>query len=125
MTPQPLDGQLRILRRVRPGELSHDQNAVPQLASTVFRQGGPDGDVSVYLASETTPEFITRNHPGYLVIELTIAQVRSQGLDVQREEIPGDPGHCNITGRKTRGISRTLADICRWSPGFGPPPPAP
>ena len=88
MTPQPLDGQLRILRRVRPDELSHDQNAAPQLSSTVFRQGGPDGDVSVYLASETTPEFITRNHPGYLVVELTIARVRSQGLDVQLESQP-------------------------------------
>ena len=75
---------------------------------------------SVYLTSETTAEVITRNHPGTLLVELTIAEVRAQGLDVQRENIPGDPGHCNIIGRKTRSLAKTFAEICRWTLGFGP-----
>ena len=118
---QPLDGLLTIMRRVRPREVTQDADGNPKPISSAFRQGGPEGNTSVYLASETTAEFITRDHPGTFVVELTIAEVRNQGLDVEREEIPGNPGHCNITGRKTRGITRALAEICHWIPGFAPP----
>ena len=117
---QPLADGLTIVRRVRPADVTHDSDGNPRPISSVFRQGGPHGDVSVYLTSETTAEVITRDHPGTLLVELTIAEVRTQGLDVQREEIPGDPGHCNITGRKTRSIAKTYAETCRWTPGFAP-----
>ena len=95
---QPLADDLTIMRRVRPADVTHDSDGNPRPISSVFRQGGPHGDVSVYLTSETTAEVITRDHPGTLLVELTIAEVRTQGLDVQREEIPGDPGHCNPPG---------------------------
>ena len=109
------------MRRVRPADVTQDADGNHRPISSVFRQGGPQGDVSVYLTNETTAEVITRNHPGTLLVELTIAEIRAQGLDVQRENIPGDPGHCNIIGRKTRSIAKTFAEICRWPPGFGPP----
>ena len=80
----------------------------------------PTADVSVYLASETTPEFITRLYPGTLTAQLTVAQVRHQGLDVLRDPIPGDPGHCNIVGRKTRAITRNPAELSVWTDGFAP-----
>ena len=116
----PLQNGLVILRRVRNTEITRDSQDRPKPISSVFRQGGLDGEVSVYLASETTAAFITREYPGTFVAELTIAEIRTQGLDVTRDPIPGDPGHCNITGRKTRAISRTLAALSRWSDGFSP-----
>ena len=33
---------------------------------------------------------------------------------MEREPIEGDPGHCNITGRKTRSKSRAIARSSRW-----------
>ena len=101
--------------------MTQDADGNPKPISSAFRQGGPDGNVSVYLASEATAEFIIRDHPGTFVAELTVAEVRNQSLDVEREDLPGDPGHCNITGRKTRAITRALAGVCRWTPGFAPP----
>ena len=116
----PLADELVVLRRVVAADITTDPDGAHRPVSSAFRQGGPDGDVSVYLASETTPEFITRHYPGTLVSQLTIAQVRSQGLDVVRDPIPGDPGHCNIVGRKTRAVTRNLAEVSVWTTGFAP-----
>ena len=116
----PLADELVVLRRVVAADITTDPEGAPRPISSAFRQGGPDGDVSVYLASETTPEFITRYYPGTLVAQLTIVQVRSQGLDVVRDPIPGDPGHCNVVGRKTRAVTRNLAEVSVWTAGFAP-----
>ena len=116
----PLADELVVFRRVVAADITTDPDGAPRPISSAFRQGGPDGDVSVYLASETTPEFITRYYPGTLVAQLTIAQVRSQGLDVVRDPTPGDPGHCNIVGRKTRAVTRNLAEVSAWTAGFAP-----
>ena len=66
MTTEPeegrLDDGLTVLRRVRDYEvLEEDGNLRP--FSQAFIKGGPDGNVSVYLASETTPERMTRDYP--------------------------------------------------------------
>ena len=116
----PLADELVVLRRVVAADITTDPDGVPRPVSSAFRQGGPNGDVSVYLASETTPEFITRYYPEILVAQLTIAQVRSQGLDVVWDPIPRDPGHCNIVGRKTRAVTRNLAEVSVWTAGFAP-----
>ena len=99
-----LDDGLTVLRRVRDYEVLQEEN----------------GNVSVYLASETTPERITRDYAGTYVTEVEIGAIRSQGLDVERESIEGDPGHCNITGRKTRSKSRSIARSSRWAKGYEP-----
>ena len=116
----PLADELVVLRRVVASDITKDPEGAPRPISSAFRQGGPDGDVSVYLANETTPEFITRYYPGTLIAQLTIVQVRSQGLDVVRDPIPGDPGHCNVVGRKTRAVTRNLAEVSVWTAGFAP-----
>jgi hypothetical protein len=74
----------------------------------------------VYLASETTPERIIRDYPGTYIAEVDISAIRGQGLDVEREPTLGDPGHCNIIGRKTRSRTRAIARNSRWATGFGP-----
>ena len=116
----PLADDLVVLRRVPATDITKDSHSAPRPVSSAFRQGGPDGDVSVYLASETTPEFITRLYPGTLTAQLTVPQVRHQGLNVLRDPIPGDPGHCNIVRRKTRAITRNPAELSVWTDGFAP-----
>ena len=66
MTTEPQEGRLddglTVLRRVGDYEvLEEDGNLRP--SSQVVIQGGPDGNVSVCLASETTPERMTRDYP--------------------------------------------------------------
>ena len=114
------DSQI-IMRRVRDYEIITDSNdGPPRPASNAFIQDGPDGDVSVYLGAETTPARITREYPGTYVAEVEIGHIRAQGLDVERAPISGDPGHCNITGRKSRGKARAIARNSRWAEGYGP-----
>lgn len=124
MTTEPqqgrLDDGLTVLRRVRDYEVLQEEDGIRRPSSQAFIQGGPDGNVSVYLASETTPERITRGYAGTYVAEVEIGVIRSQGLHVERESIEGDPGHCNITGRKTRSKSRAIARSSRWAKGYEP-----
>lgn len=125
MASSTLGGRLEdsqiVMRRVRDYEIIADSNdGPPRPSSNAFIQDGPDGDVSVYLESETTPAHITREYPGTYVAEVEIGVIRAQGLDVERAPISGDPGHCNITGRKSRGKARAIARNSRWAEGYGP-----
>ena len=115
-----LDDGLTVLRRVRNYEVLVEEDGIRRPSSQAFIQGGPDGNVSVYLTSETTPERITRDYPGTYVAEVEISTIRGQGLDVEREPVEGDPGHCNITGRKTKSKTRAMARSSRWATGHGP-----
>ena len=113
MTTEPelgcLNDGLIVLRRVRDYEVLVDEDGNRRPSSQAFIQGGPDGDVSVYLASETTPERITRDYPDTYVAEVDIKTIRDHGLNVERDPIENDPGHCNITGRKSRSRTRAIA----------------
>ena len=51
---------------------------------------------------------------------IEVSVIRALGLEVEREPIEDDPGHCNITGRKTRSKARAIARNSRWVEGFGP-----
>ena len=118
--PGRLDDGLTVLRRVRDYETLQGGGRTPETLKPSLHPRGRDGNVSVYLASETTPERITRDYPGTYVAEVNIGTIRSQGLDVERDPIQGDPGHCTITGRKTKSITRAIARSSRWTIGFGP-----
>ena len=108
--PCRLDDGLTILRRVRDYEVLEDQDGGPRPSSQAFIQGGPDGNVSVHLASETTPERIIRDYPGTYIAEVEISTIRGQGLDVEREPIEG-------TSRRTK--RKTLIyKICAQKPGI-------
>ena len=124
MTIEPQEGRLddglTVLRRVRDYEVLVEEDGTRRPSSQAFIQGGPDGNVSVYLTSETTPERITQNYPDTYVAEVEISTVRGLGLDVEREPVEGDPGHCNITGRKTKSRARAMTRCSRWVTGYGP-----
>ena len=121
-TPLPIgDGEI-VMRRVQPDELTTDAEDGPtRPSSDAFKQDGTDGETSVYLRSETTAERLVARYPGTYMAEITVGEIRAQGLDVEREDITGDPGHCNIIGRKTRGRLRAMARASRWIPGHAPP----
>ena len=118
---QPVGDSETVLRRVTQAELTrHEDEGTIRPSSNAFLQGGPDGDVSVFLASETTPERITREYPNTYVALTNVAFIRGLGLDVQRDPIQDQPGHCNITGRKTSAKRRAIARNSLWAEGFEP-----
>lgn len=118
---EPVNDNETVMRRVSRTEItSHEDDGTIRPSSDAFMQGGPEGDVSVYLASETTPERITRNYPGMYVALVEVSVIRALGLEVEMDQIGEDSGRCNITGRKTRSRARAIARSSRWAEGFGP-----
>ena len=110
-----------LMRRVRPSETTTDHDGGPQRpASDAFKQDGADGETSVYLLSETTPERITAEYPNVYVAIVDAGSLRQMGLEVERSGAEGESGHCVITGRKTRSILRAISRACHWAPGYGP-----
>ena len=117
----PVDDNEIVMRRVtRTGITRDEDHGTIRPSSDAFLQGGPEGSVSVYLASETTPERITREFPGACVALVEVSVIRAQGLEVERERLEDGPGHCNITGRKTAAKRRAIARSSRWTEGFAP-----
>ena len=118
---EPIGDNETVMRRVTRSEIAqHEDEETTRPSSNAFLQGGPDGDVSVYLASETTPGRITQEYPGTYVALVEVGAIRAQGLEVEREPVEGHPGHCNIIGRKTAARRRAIARSSRWAEGFGP-----
>lgn len=112
------------MRRIPTDEVTSDTLEGPlRPSSASFLQDGPDGDVSVYLESETTADKILEKYPGNYVARLSVGTIRDQGLEVERDDKLGDPGHCNIKGHKTRGKLRSIAKASEWVEGYGPPAP--
>ena len=118
---QPVDDNDTVMRRVTRSEVTrHEDEGTIRPSSNAFLQGGPEGNVSVFLASETTPERITREYLGVYVALVEVSVIRAQGLDVEREPVEGELGHCNITGRKTPAKRRAIARSSRWAEGLAP-----
>ena len=77
-----------VMRRVaRTGITRDEDNGNKRPSSDAFLQGGPEGNVSGYLTSETTPGRIAEDYPGTCVALIGVAAIRAQGLEV-REESP-------------------------------------
>lgn len=96
---EPVNDNETVMRRVSRTEItSHEDDGIIRPSSDAFLRGGPEGDVSVFLASETTPERITINYPGMYVALVEVSVIRALGLEVEMDQIGEDSGHCNITG---------------------------
>ena len=72
-------------------------------ASQAFLQNGRDGLTSVYLMSKTTPEEVAADGDEEYLAAVRVGALRENGLGIIRTPESGGPGHCDITGRKTRG----------------------
>ena len=110
-----------LLRRVAENSVHWDEDLHRHRPSTsTFRQDGPDGLVSVYLSSETTPASVASGGPEKYLVSITAGFLRAQGLGVIRDTTSGGPGHCVITGRKTRGKLYLIVCEAKWVKGYAP-----
>lgn len=117
----PIEDRDLLMRRVRPSEITTDQENGPRRPSSdAFKQDGAEGETSVYLLSETTPEQIIAEYPGIYVAVVEAGLLRQLGLEIERGIAGEGLGHCVITGRKTRSILRAISRACYWAPGYGP-----
>ena len=117
----PLHDDMVLLRRVSAQNLVSDDNDDRLRASTAaFKQGGPDGDVSVHLWDLVDSDQVAQGGTEQYLVWLTVGDVRRIGLDVAFTPTDNEPGHCDIVGRKTAARSRQLARASQWLPGYGP-----
>ena len=111
-----------VLRRISERAYIFDENLGRfRPSSQAFLQNGPDGLVSVYLESETTHDAVAAEGLEPYLAAITVEELRELGLGIVRDPLSGGPGHCEITGRKTRGILNHIARQARWVPGYVPP----
>ncbi len=112
-----------VIRRVSHGQQIFDQRIGRRRPTTqAFRQDRPDGLTSVYLLSETTPAAIAGEGLQEYQAAVRVGVLRENGLGVIRTPESGGPGHCDITGRKTRGALTPIVRLAQWVPGYEPPP---
>ena len=111
-----------VLRRV-----AHDQQFFDQRvgrlrpATSAFRQDSPDGLTSVYLMAETTPAIVAGGGSQAYLAAVRVGILRENGLGIIRTPESGGPGHCDVTGRKTRGRLTRIVRQAEWVPGYAPP----
>jgi hypothetical protein len=54
-----------------------------------------------------------KNHDGFLLGSFTAGDARDLGMEIIRTP-KGGPGHCEIVGKKTRGIRDKFAKKADW-----------
>ena len=91
------DNEIVMRRVTRTGVTRDEDQGTIRPSSDAFLQGGPEGNVSVYLASETTPERITREFP-----DTYVALVLSQ------------PPNNNYPNRLAEGRSKAIGPTLRF-----------
>ena len=84
-------------------------------------KAGPDGLVSVYLMSETTIAVAAGGGSQEYLVAVSVGALRANGLGIIRTPESSGPGHCDITGRKTRGRLTRIVRQAQWLPGYAPP----
>ena len=110
-----------VLRRIPEAFVVFDDNLQRLRPSTqAFRQGGTGRPVSVYLLSATTLEEVANEGSEPYLVSLRVGFLRELGLGIIRDPTSGGPGHCEITGRKTRSVLDRLAKQAQWVEGYAP-----
>ena len=114
-----IGGDEIVLRRV--ANYVWDENVQRHRPSTQsFKQGGPEGLVSVYLGSETTPATVADGGPEKYLASVKVDVLRGLGLGLVRDPSSGGPGHCVITGRKTKERLNRIVQAARWVEVYSP-----
>jgi hypothetical protein len=110
-----------VLRRVHGNSVVFNENTRRFRPSTqAFLQDGPDGLVSVYLSSETTPTAVAAGGPERYLASIKVGFLRKVELGIVRDPTSGGPGHCVITGRKTKGTLNRIVQNAEWVEGYAP-----
>jgi hypothetical protein len=105
-----IDDDALLLRRIDAGMLDRSTN---QLQSWAWRD--QRGEVSVYLAAETTEEkVLSYGLPGQMIIRIKAGAVRKLGHIVVRDPEPDEPAHCIIHPHPEKRIRKKLCERSSW-----------
>jgi hypothetical protein len=120
-----LVGHVVLLRRIPPtGGRVEWIDGKPFPSSRNFQD--QNNELSVYIASETTPETALSGHDGFGLVSFTAQQIRDAFAEFNRPVIicrdEDDPanGHVLVCGEATRGICRRIKFHANWVSGFIP-----
>lgn len=90
-------------------------------SSACFLQDGPDGPVSVYIASEApSAQVVMHGGKEQFLAALTVDFVRQLGLGVIRDSSSGGLGHALLLGRTTRSMRVKMAETATWVAPYAP-----
>lgn len=52
--------------------------------------------------------------PGWGLVSLKAGELRSLGLKVSSWPVEGNPAHCGVHGKKTKGVRKKMAEMAKW-----------
>lgn len=117
MPPQPGESTIpddaKLWRRIPPNWEEPLEGRGSRPASIAFRDRRT-GEVSVHIASLTTPSTILAAYPGVRLAEIAAGLVRSVQCDVVRDPTEDDPSHAVIRPSPTKSGARMLARAAIW-----------
>jgi hypothetical protein len=112
-----LNGNILLYRRIPPwpDNVTWDDSGVPSFSSLNFND--KDSELSVNIASETTPDEVLAGHEGFGLIQFTAAQVRACcGADIVLCRCVEEPamGHSLICGKLSKTSRKNLQKQAVW-----------
>lgn len=112
----------RLLRRVSANQLCPEADGSQRPSSAVFKNTDKNTELSINIESLMTaqggvPEDSLKSYPGQYLVSVTAGQVREQGPDypiVKDNELPQDPAHGLVLGKKTGRFANAMVRCHRW-----------
>jgi hypothetical protein len=109
-------GEIRLWRRIPPWteRVTWDTDTgEPESSSLNFRD--EHNELSMYIASEISVDYVLRGHEGFGLVELTAGEIRRlvPGVIICRDPDP-HPSHVLICAKITKAPARGLRNLCRW-----------
>lgn len=96
-----ISNEERLWRRVPLEWIKIDPNTGnPIISSAAFR---PSDEMSVNIASQTTPEEVLKNDPRHSLAEFNAGYAREIGCIVVRDPLPDDRSHALVCGKNPNG----------------------
>ena len=119
-----IEGHEVIWRRIPPDQVHWDTNLGRWRPQTGMfadsSDGSPMSACRANLYPSTDSVLAERGHPHHFLAAVPVGLLRDLGLQVASlPEIPDDPGHVWIVGKKTDRIRKKLAKTAEW---VVPPP---
>ncbi len=106
-----------VFRRISRCFVVPDENLHTMRPSTqAFKQH----ELSVYLESMTTPDAVASEGTESCMVSLSVAVLREEGLGIILDPSSGGPGHCLVTGRRTKGKLNRIVKKAEWVDGYSP-----
>ena len=108
---QPVDDDEDLFRRLTvPNQIKHNQDGSLSTSSAVYRSRFDD--ISVDIASKTTPEESIKN--AFALIGILAKEPKGLGYPVVEDPFEGNPAHALIKGKITKSHAKKLAKASSW-----------